>query len=132
MSFYTVIDANNNIVLSRVTEDPNFNPGEDRRLLLDETPDYDKEKEYVIRLNPVPAGSNVIVYQVVEYDDSHFIQEIEVQRQALLAQTDWTQLPDVSMLEEKKQEYIVYRQSLRDINEQTGYPKNVIWPVRPE
>lgn len=132
MSFYTVVDSNNRIVLSNITEDPLYNPGEGRRLLLDVTPDYDFEKEYLIRLDPVPEGSNSIVYVVEEYPDSHFIESARVRRQALLAQTDWTQISDVPMSLELKNKFIQYRQELRDITEQPGYPKNILWPTFPE
>jgi two-component sensor histidine kinase len=34
--------------------------------------------------------------------------------------------------EQKQQEWAVYRQNLRDITSQSGYPFNVIWPTKPE
>lgn len=55
-------------------------------------------------------------------------EEVRFIRNQLLQETDWTQLPDVSV----KQEYIVYRQALRDISGQPGFPKNVVWPTKPE
>jgi len=50
-------------------------------------------------------------------------------RDGLLAGTDWTQLPDVP--ESMKQKYIPYRQALRDITLQEGFPETVIWPEIP-
>jgi hypothetical protein len=54
-------------------------------------------------------------------------------RDALLLQCDWTQLPDVilTMTNEKTQEWKQYRQSLRDITAQANFPNEVIWPVKP-
>lgn len=48
-----------------------------------------------------------------------------------LSNSDWTQLPDSPLTEEKKQEWVVYRQSLRDITLQPN-PFNLIWPTKPE
>lgn len=58
-------------------------------------------------------------------------QEIVVrqQRDTLLTQSDWTQLPDVP--EETKAKWAPYRQQLRDVTLQKGFPYNVIWPTEP-
>lgn len=53
------------------------------------------------------------------------------QRTVLLNLSDWTQLPDSPLSEEKKQQWNVYRQALRDLPAQEGYPFNVTWPVQP-
>ena len=55
-------------------------------------------------------------------------------RDRLLKESDYTQLPDVqsSMTANKKTEWINYRQQLRDITQQSGYPFNVVWPTQPE
>lgn len=55
-------------------------------------------------------------------------EEIRLQRNQLLAESDWTQLSDVSI--ETKTAWIAYRQSLRDITSQSN-PFNIIWPVKP-
>jgi hypothetical protein len=55
---------------------------------------------------------------------------IRAERDALLAVTDWTQLPDVP--EATREAYAVYRQALRDIPQQSGFPENVIWPLKLE
>lgn len=51
------------------------------------------------------------------------------QRDALLAQSDWTQLPDVPL--ETKETWATYRQALRDVTLQPD-PFNVVWPVTPD
>ena len=55
---------------------------------------------------------------------------IRAERDALLAATDWTQLPDVP--EATREAYAVYRQALRDITQQSGFPDAVEWPIKPE
>lgn len=61
-------------------------------------------------------------------------QEMQVRaaRNSLLDLCDWTQLPDAPLTEEQKQEWAEYRQALRDVPEQTGFPDAVIWPSAPE
>jgi Phage tail assembly chaperone protein len=52
------------------------------------------------------------------------------ERNRLLKDSDWTQLVDVPL--DNKSAWSIYRQSLRDITSQSGYPVNVIWPTKPE
>ena len=61
-------------------------------------------------------------------------QEIQVraQRNSLLDLCDWTQLPDAPLTAEQKQAWAEYRQALRDVPEQAGFPENVAWPLVPE
>lgn len=53
---------------------------------------------------------------------------IRSQRNDKLAACDWTQLADSTA---DKPAWAVYRQSLRDITAQAGFPWNVTWPVEP-
>ena len=52
-----------------------------------------------------------------------------LQRYELLAKSDWTQLPDVPLA--TKEAWAAYRQALRDITEQPGFPFDVVWPQPP-
>lgn len=61
--------------------------------------------------------------------DEHQWNDIKQKRNALLMETDWTQLPDVSANIAEK--YKLYRQALRDITTQTD-PFNIAWPIKPE
>lgn len=58
--------------------------------------------------------------------------QIRAQRNSLLTLCDWTQLPDAPLTTEQKQEWAEYRQALRDVPEQAGFPENVAWPLVPE
>ena len=55
----------------------------------------------------------------------HFVRN---KRNQLLAQSDWTQLPDVPIA--TKEVWAVYRQALRDVTEQAD-PFNIVWPTPP-
>lgn len=65
-----------------------------------------------------------------KYNDA--VDAINVQRIQLLYQSDWTQIPNNPLTPEKQQEWADYRQQLRDIPTQSGYPFNVVWPTQPE
>lgn len=54
--------------------------------------------------------------------------EIRTKRDALLAETDWTQLPDAPLSDDQKEQAREYRQMLRDIPQQDGFPAEIIWP----
>ena len=54
---------------------------------------------------------------------------IRQQRNSLLSQSDWTQNADIP--ESVKILWQPYRQALRDIPQQEGFPENIIWPVAP-
>ena len=57
---------------------------------------------------------------------------ISTKRSYLLFQSDWTQIPNGPLTAEQQQSWAVYRQELRDITSQSGYPFNVIWPTPPQ
>lgn len=66
---------------------------------------------------PRPALPNFVKWNIVRD-----------QRNALLAQSDWTQLPDVPLA--TKEAWATYRQALRDITDQSD-PFNIVWPTPP-
>lgn len=57
--------------------------------------------------------------------------EVRTQRDALLTACDWTQMPDSPLDEETKAAWATYRQELRDVPQQEGFPETVTWPEEP-
>jgi len=55
-------------------------------------------------------------------------QEVRSKRNRLLSASDWTQLLDSPV---DQSAWATYRQALRDIPEQVGFPTNVTWPTEP-
>jgi hypothetical protein len=53
---------------------------------------------------------------------------IRQERNALLKNTDWTQVADAPV---NKATWATYRQALRDISAQVGFPWTIDWPVAP-
>jgi hypothetical protein len=54
--------------------------------------------------------------------------EVRAQRDTLLAASDWTQVADAPV---DKAAWATYRQALRDIPQQGGFPATITWPVKP-
>ena len=48
-------------------------------------------------------------------------------RDSLLAETDWMSNSDVTMSDDWK----TYRQALRDVPTQSGFPNSITWPTKP-
>ena len=57
---------------------------------------------------------------------------IRKKRDKLLANTDWTQMKDTALSQEMQRKYATYRQELRDIPQQEGFPYDVEFPVLEE
>lgn len=57
--------------------------------------------------------------------------EAQKKRISLLQSSDWTQIPNNPLTPEQQQSWATYRQALRDITTQSGYPLNVNWPTPP-
>jgi hypothetical protein len=64
-----------------------------------------------------------------DINNAALINFIKQKRNDLLLESDWTQLPDVPLT--TKEAWATYRQALRDITSQEGYPTSIAWPVAP-
>jgi hypothetical protein len=53
---------------------------------------------------------------------------VRIERTRLLKESDWTQVSDAPV---DKAAWAEYRQDLRDITEQAGFPYSVVWPTKP-
>lgn len=58
-------------------------------------------------------------------------QEIRMERDRRLTATDWVVLRAADQGEPVPQAWLDYRQALRDITEQQGFPTEVVWPEAP-
>lgn len=73
------------------------------------------------------TGRWVIGYTAANKPQDEAEQAIRNKRDQLLAETDWMALSDVTMSTEMQS----YRQALRDITDQAGFPYSVTWPTKP-
>lgn len=55
--------------------------------------------------------------------------QLRATRNALLLACDWTQIADCNI--PKKAEWATYRQALRDVTTQSGFPWTITWPDAP-
>ena len=58
-------------------------------------------------------------------------QEARDLRNTLLADTDWVVIKASEAGEPVAPEWVTYRQALRDLPSQAGFPENVTWPTKP-
>lgn len=86
-----------------------------------------KSGQYVIEGVADDAKHMIVDGQVVdkEQGDSDVINHLRVNRNLLLSDTDWTQLPDAPLTQTKKAQYKAYRKALRDLPSIYGTINNI-------
>jgi hypothetical protein len=100
--------------------------------------DYSGTEYYIDDGVPVTFPSHNYTYPLFDYETKTWSEDIRritndvlTKRRNFLVNTDWTQLPNNPLSTEKQTAWAVYRQELRDITNQSGYPLNVTWPTKP-
>lgn len=69
---------------------------------------------------------------VVEERIAEIAEKVRITRRRLLKHSDYTQMDDApESVKANKEAWKVYRQALRDITLQKGFPLDVIWPEEP-
>lgn len=74
-------------------------------------------------------------YQIIqnpEPDDSMVAETIRNKRNKLIGETDYYLMPDYPSNPQNLEELKVYRQALRDVPKQEGFPRDVRWPDVPK
>lgn len=79
---------------------------------------------------PRPSDAEIDA-KAAEYEAETACAACRDKRNALLSACDWTQIPDTSLTEAERGEWATYRQALRDVPQQAGFPNEVIWPTKP-
>ena len=59
-------------------------------------------------------------------------EDIRNSRNIELQVSDWTSLPDSPLTSAQKEQWLTYRQQLRDITKIFPTPNHVIWPTKPQ
>ena len=97
---------------------------------------YDADTETLVQTAPYVEGDWVYKVAVRSKTPEEVTQSLEAKaestrakRNALLTQTDWTQLADAPV---DKEAWATYRQALRDVTGQETFPNSVTWPTQPE
>ena len=96
--------------------------------------EYSKLAEWCNKNNAmiVDQGDYYEAVPVPEPTEQELASRVRSQRDAKLSATDYLIVPDYPISPEDLEAVKVYRQALRDIPEQSGFPKNVQWPVEPQ
>lgn len=100
-------------------------------------PTYDWATQDCLRVDPVLNGDiwvetwSIVPLTQQEMDrrKEEKSSQVRVERNIALAASDWTQVADAPV---DKTLWAVYRQELRDISNQEGFPFNVTWPNPPQ
>ena len=94
---------------------------------------YYIENNVPIEFPPKPSQYSVFDYTTKQWilDSERAISDVLEQRNKLLYGCDWTQIPNNPLTTEQQTAWATYRQELRDVPEQQGYPYNVVWPIAP-
>jgi hypothetical protein len=104
------------------------------------TEDYASEQGWQLAPDqPVNIGSSFVDGKWVHPDDptpEQILQQnifaAKAERNRRLQVSDWTQALDVPLTQEQKATWATYRQALRDVPQQEGFPENIVWPTQPE
>ena len=75
-------------------------------------------------------GSIAIVLTDAEYD-TVLAASARQKRDRLIAVTDYLVTPDYPIEPDRLAKVKIYRQALRDIPEQSGFPRSITWPDKP-
>lgn len=65
---------------------------------------------------------------IIEREPPMTSDEARVHRDELLAASDWTQVADAPV---DQAAWATYRQALRDVPDQEGFPSEIAWPDQP-
>lgn len=66
-----------------------------------------------------------------EMTDEELASRIRMRRDSMISHTDFYVQPDYPSDSEGLEAVKAYRQALRDVPEQSGFPRNVQWPEKP-
>ena len=82
---------------------------------------------YAIEGVEVELEQSEIDALIAEAEQNGLSHDARGRRDMLLAETDWWAVADRTMTQAE----IDYRQALRDVPQQAGFPENVTWPTKP-
>jgi len=91
-----------------------------------------QEKQIIQTIQEEQLTQTIQEGPIVEIRQEEHLVGIRAERNRLLSVTDWTQVSDSPLTQEKRDEWKVYRQALRDMFINCSTPSDVVWPKLPE
>lgn len=80
------------------------------------------EPEFDSQTQELSWDSENLQFVVTSFGDDYWMQVLRGRRNELLTACDWTMLPDSSLSDAQKDEWIAYRQALRDLPSTASKP----------
>ena len=74
---------------------------------------------------------SIAIYLTDEEYDTVLAASARQKRDRLIAATDYLVTPDYPISDDRLVKVKIYRQALRDIPEQAGFPRTIAWPDKP-
>jgi hypothetical protein len=89
------------------------------------------EVERISAISNLTGAEDIVSKVVPKYTSNALDSDNLMARNMALAMSDWTQIPGAPLTTEKINEWATYRQELRDLPTQAGWPLSVDWPIVP-
>lgn len=86
---------------------------------------------FIADIDPIDGVRRFQIAKVPEPTDEDVAEQIRAERDGKIAATDYLMMPDYPLPEEDRATVVAYRQALRDIPTQDGFPREVVWPEAP-
>lgn len=97
---------------------------------------HDNATQKLVAVDPYIEDGQVYTVAVIDktqeeldLQTANVAMQVRGQRNGLLSESDWTQVEDAPV---NKAAWAAYRQALRDITNQEGFPLDVTFPAKPE
>jgi len=104
------------------------------RVVVTGAPEHDSTKEVaeqsgcVFNREKLRWETAFVLRPLTEAEIEAKADEVRAQRNNRLSRCDWTQILDAPV---DRAAWATYRQALRDLTSQEGFPFNVVWPQEP-
>lgn len=86
---------------------------------------------YIEEIEPQNGVRRFQIVAVPEPTLDELASQVRVERDMKIAETDYLAMPDYPLSDEDKAAVMAYRQALRDVPAQEGFPLEVVWPGVP-
>ena len=98
-----------------------------KEIVVDEIPEYDPNVEKLVELWEESETTRTRILTVKLLNETELGKLARSKRASLLSETDVEALGD----REISSEMTAYRQALRDLTDQEGWPTAIVWPTKP-
>ena len=127
---------NHNVSFPKVMTDEIFAQFGVVRVTSTPRPEYDHTKEFNVTAEQLNGAwvekwvaTDVSAEEIAQRTENQ-ANNVRAERNQKLSQSDWTQGKDIA--DDVSTAWATYRQALRDVPAQAGFPWTVTWPTQPE